>query len=268
MQICLFELANLKQAQQTQQDVNTVSSSSGKKNNITHATNAVESAYLKTLLQFRTMHVETTTRALVALKALYATQQRTTDVSELEFLAAEYNFNVSRDTSHGFGRNVASTEQLSKRIMFCVDYTAAMSGVKMKSVMDNINTIFELHLFDKDYMSVLYYANKVRFCFPLTLKQGNEALILTNLESLNAPSEDTTSIMYDAMGVCLYALSLQSNSSDWLVLFTGSEDCASKLSLQVVLEKLQKAKIGLIVIGIGAEVSVRVKSCSVDYCCV
>eukprot|EP01034_Spumella_vulgaris_P032228 gene32228-biopygen27474 len=75
------------------------------------------------------------------------------------------------------------------------------------------------------------------------------------MERLVTPSGSHT-LMYDAVMVALYALSISSTPDDWLILVTNSDDDASRLSLEKTMDRILFSKIGLIVIGIGDKVQV------------
>jgi hypothetical protein len=137
--------------------------------------------------------------------------------------------------------------------MFCLDHSANMAGVKQQAVVDNINTVFELHINASDSLSILYFNRKIDFALPPTVKKGNELRILDSMERLVAPRGSEVA-MYDAVVVSLYTLSLLHTVDDWLVLVTSSDDTVSRWTLEKTMERLQFAKTGLIVIGIGDKV--------------
>eukprot|EP01034_Spumella_vulgaris_P047470 gene47470-biopygen31404 len=234
-QIALFRVAKLCSARQT--------SDKGR---------AVESAYITCLIRHSIMHTSTATKALIALKSIFAAQHRNKDILELDFMASEFNMNVSRDTSGGaFSRNIINNDQPPRRILFSLDYSEKMAGASHQAVMDNVNTIFEMHLSHKDSMGIVYFNHKVRFALPMMPKKGNELLILDNMEKLTTPKGGCA--MYDALGMSMYALALEPTDQDWLVLVVGNDDLNSRIPLQVILDKVMFAKIGFIVIGIGAD---------------
>jgi hypothetical protein len=210
----------------------------------------VESALLHAITKNNCMHVESTSKALIALKTMFATEDRKKHIQQLNWLATEFNLNVDRDTSVArFGQNIASGAQLPKRVMFCLDYSAAV-GAAFQATLDNVNTIFELHMNAADTMSIIYFNHKIDFALPPTVKKGNELRILDSLERMMAPTGERVA-MCDAVVVSIHALSLEYTTEDWLVLVTCSDDTASYISLEKTVDKVINSKVGLIVIGIG-----------------
>ena len=66
-----------------------------------------------------------------------------------------------------------------------------MSGAKIRSAIDNVLNIFSTHIFGGDSIMIVTFNKEVRVQLPLTMKQGNEERIATQIAALVRPSGGT-----------------------------------------------------------------------------
>ncbi len=66
-----------------------------------------------------------------------------------------------------------------------------MSGVKIKSAISNVLTIFDGHISSNDFIMVITFNGKVVVNIPLSKKEGNETSIRESISKLILPSGST-----------------------------------------------------------------------------
>jgi len=104
----------------------------------------VEEYFLAALCKTTTMHMATTSKILLTLMRLLNSKE---DVDKLKQIAAAHSFDL--DNATGMKAVTAS-----KRVAFVIDYSGSMSGSKIRSAIENVQNIFETHIFNTDYIMV------------------------------------------------------------------------------------------------------------------
>ena len=66
-----------------------------------------------------------------------------------------------------------------------------MSGPKIRSAIENVLTVFSTHIFGDDSIMIVTFNAEVKVQLPLTLKQGNEERISSQIAALIKPSGGT-----------------------------------------------------------------------------
>ena len=67
----------------------------------------------------------------------------------------------------------------------------SMSGVKIKSAVSNVLTIFDEHIYANDYIMVITFSGEVVVNIPLSKKEGNETAIRKRIAKLILPYGST-----------------------------------------------------------------------------
>ena len=70
-----------------------------------------------------------------------------------------------------------------------------MSGAKIRSAIENVLNIFNTHIFGGDSIMIVTFNKEVTVQLPLTVKQGNEAWISSQIAALVRPNGGTGTVL-------------------------------------------------------------------------
>jgi len=203
----------------------------------------VEEYFLAALCKTTTMHMATTSKILLTLMRLLNSKE---DVDKLKQIAAAHRFDLNTAT----GKKAVTA---SKRVAFVIDYSASMSGPKIRSAIENVKNIFQTHISDVDFITVLTFNSTVITQLPITLKGESEEKISMKISSLKFPSGETA--LYSAIFRCVNVLTHNGpTKNDWIIALTDGDDNCSTESSDQLTSQLQTSDVGLVMIGVGADV--------------
>lgn len=160
------------------------------------------------------MHTATATKILFALKELFATANRKEDVKLLEWIANYCEFDLTlKEAGRGGGGGRAGAGG-PKRVAFVIDYSGSfrwtlfvpiaftrhldigsMAGSKIKSAIENVQNIFQKHIYEQDSIMLMTFNGTVTTDLPLTRKGGNESFISNKISTLVRPNGGTGQII-------------------------------------------------------------------------
>lgn len=209
-------------------------------------TGVAEQLFLEALGLPKTMHSATVTKVLRSLRDMFTAQQRLLDADQVLNLAKANGFNIL-----GGAGGSGSMASGPKRVAFCVDYSGSMSGSKIRSAMDNVQSVFRDHIKDSDFCMLIHFSHIVNIDFPLLQKGPNVTTMSSKIAELTSPNGTTA--FRDAVVIAIDAFKT-SPANDWIVALTDGEDNASKVSQESLKQRLRDAKCNLIVIGVGHDV--------------
>jgi len=109
---------------------------------------------------------------------------------------------------------------LIKRIMFVIDCSRSMSGVKIYSAVKNLRNIFSSYVNNDDEIGLIGFNNNVHLIKGLTKKKGNEVEMERCFDQLLSVGGRTA--LYDAIKEAYdQFVDLSSNTNnDWIVVLT------------------------------------------------
>jgi len=159
------------------------------------------------------------------------------------------------------GLNVQSSASLHKRIVFALDYSGSMSGMKINSAVDSILTIYDKHMQPSDELMLLCFNNKATIVVDMVAKGRDPKTTRNQINSQRSPNGGTA--LFDAIRIA--ADTLQRDPRDfthWIVALTDGDDNESKITVNTLISKLAAIKKqylkGVIIIGVGSDVKENV----------
>lgn len=155
--------------------------------------------------------------------------------------------------------------KVSKDIVMILDYSAYMSGNRIKRAQRGILNIFD-QLNDNDRLSLITFQKTINIVFNLSLKSKNSYFIRSAIEKTDRPL-GVYAPLYDGLITGLKELStprsslsssfLELDSSEvseyldrWVIVITATHDNCSKYSLKQLCRKLTATNCKLIVLGL------------------
>eukprot|EP01031_Cornospumella_fuschlensis_P025871 gene25871-31244_t len=145
-----------------------------------------------------------------------------------------------------------------KRVVFAIDYSGSMNGIKIQSAVASLRTMLDSCINVGDYVSIVKFTKFVRVVLELTEKNSStKESLLRAVDKLNNPKGATA--MYDAIDFAFNSLvttHVAGTSLDWIVVLTDGKDNSSALQLQELLDRLSTSayRPGIIIIGVGTSV--------------
>jgi tetratricopeptide (TPR) repeat protein len=134
----------------------------------------LESRYLEALTSLPLMHISTTNTILRRLKGLYLNNKLNAQVDLIVKMAQEHDFQL--DGVHGSGNSSDGSSGI-KRVVFCIDYSGSMSGMKIRSAVNNLTSIVDKYIFGQDSVMFVTFNRVLSTVLPMTKKENNEGLI-------------------------------------------------------------------------------------------
>jgi hypothetical protein len=128
-----------------------------------------------------------------------------------------------------------------------------MSGVKIRSAVENILSLFDDQMQAQDSLLLLHFNTTIVVDLPFTVKEGNEGRIRETIQRLNQPHNGT--FLYDAIEQCVGHINTDSTSQDWIVILTDGQDTRSKISKETIRHRFSRGAYGVILIGVGNDVN-------------
>ena len=221
----------------------------------------IQSCYLEPLVLLPYMHIGTTNSILSRLKKLYTKYALTDGADLIMKMANDHDFHLDGASGGGGGGDgVAST----KRVVFCIDYSGSMSGMKIRSAVSNLENIVQQYIFGQDSVMFLTFNNILTTVLPMTTKELNEQKITDQIKTMTSPNNGTA--LYDAIKFAIQTLTQNPSgsthvTSDWVVALTDGEDNQSSCKLPVLVDYIrQHSSIGVIIVGIGEDVQESILS--------
>lgn len=207
----------------------------------------IEEAYVLALTHTPIMHTATVRQLLGKLKGHFETQGRSDEAAAVLKLATDFAFNLAE---------TVGAVRVPKNLMFALDYSGSMAGMKIRSATENLLTLFNSHSHDDDYIGVMTFNQWVTTNLELTRKQGNSAHIMQLISSLSRPGGGTA--LYDAVSAASKKLvAAPARGDNWLVVLTDGADGNSKLSIDSLCQELRIFEMQFIIIGIGSDVETQ-----------
>jgi len=150
-----------------------------------------------------------------------------------------------------------------------------MSGSKIRSAIENVQNIFQTHINDVDFITIITFNGTVITQLPITLKSGNQTQIETIIKKLVLPSGGTglflplfsvfgykicrIAALYSALSRCLSTLSGNGQTkNDWIIALTDGDDNSSVEKPEDLRMQLATSDVGFVMIGVGADVKADV----------
>lgn len=179
-----------------------------------------------------------------------------------------------------------------------------MSGPKIRFAIDNVQRIFMNKIYDNDSIMIITFNGSVDTVLPLTKKAGKESQIRDQISALLDPTGSTgldflyyswlllhfhfctsivrrplhiyncllfvfiVSALYKALSRSISLLSdTDHTSNDWIIALTDGEDNSSQeITSDSVMNEFGRTDIGLIIIGVGADIQPDVSMTSNSWC--
>jgi tetratricopeptide (TPR) repeat protein len=193
------------------------------------------------------MHPMTTIKALSRLTGIYLAHYPSTPSSSEDLRKLEAICETHKISYKNQGGSV------KKRLAIALDYSGSMSGVKIRSAVENILSLFEDQIQAQDSILLLHFNTSVVVDLPFTLKEGNEEWIRRTILSLVHPNSGTA--LYDAMEQCVNYINVGATTQDWMVVLTDGEDTGSRVSKEKICNSISQGHYGVILIGVGNDVN-------------
>jgi phage FluMu protein gp41 len=133
-----------------------------------------ESILLESLSRFDDMHTATTTKTLGILHRMFLARQLLQQAQQVTKLAETNNLHISQSAGSKQG-----VYNLNKRVAFVLDYSGSMSGSKIRTAVENINSIVGDRINELDSVMIVHFTEVVHVDFTLSLKKGNEEQLKT-----------------------------------------------------------------------------------------
>jgi Mg-chelatase subunit ChlD len=181
----------------------------------------------------------------------HANAGRAEEARQIMDLAARFSFKLEGDYL------IKAVEVVPKSLMFAIDVSGSMAGMKLRAAVENVNTMITDYVFETDLVGVTTFNHTVSTIFGLHSKVEYGAYNSNSLSKLQASGG---SFLYDAIYNSCRALMNQhiDGRDDWLVVLTDGADGESTISLQSLCTLLQEVSVKLIIIGVGDDVETEV----------